>query len=441
MSLSPAEQKVRKLARLPGNTVCPNCGTTKKFGFSTICIKFHTFVCNNCKSSHQAISHRCKSLTMSSWTDAEVAELQQKGNDYCRRTWLKNAPPIGSGGRPREGDHVDVFKRFVVDTYERKAYYGEDDGGGAPVQMSTPQPQIATAVPLARPPTAFAAPPSSRPQQFVAQAPPPAPRPPAPAPAPVADLLDFASAPATTTPSQPTGGNSFTADFDAFAPKAAAPVVPSPSPAPVNDPFAAAPAASSSSSGFSFMSAPTLAAPSAPAPAPVAAKKPVMSSHGNASLISSMDMPQQQQQQSSSSFGFGNQNNNMGTNGMQFNNMNNNPMMQQQQQMMMMQQQQQMMMMQKNMAMNGMGNMGGMGMMGMPNNNNNNAFGMMNNNNNNMMMMGGGGNPMMMNGGFGASNNNTMNNNMNNNRNNNASSMNALDMNISSMQDWTKGQK
>lgn len=53
MSLTPAEQNVRKLARLPGNSKCPNCGTTKKFGFSTVCIKYHTFVCNNCKSSHQ----------------------------------------------------------------------------------------------------------------------------------------------------------------------------------------------------------------------------------------------------------------------------------------------------------------------------------------------------------------------------------------------------
>eukprot|EP00957_Ditylum_brightwellii_P141490 10778721-Ditylum_brightwellii.AAC.1 len=120
-----AELAVKKLARLPGNTVCANCGTTKKLGFSTICIKYYTFVCNMCKTSHQAISHRCKSLTMSSWTDAEVVALKRGGNDVARNTWLANAPPIGTGGRPREGDHVDVFKRFIVDVYERKRYYGE----------------------------------------------------------------------------------------------------------------------------------------------------------------------------------------------------------------------------------------------------------------------------------------------------------------------------
>ena len=215
MSSTAAEKKVKKLARLPSNSVCANCGTTKKFGFSTVCIKYFTFVCSNCKSSHQAISHRCKSLTMSSWTDAEVAELERKGNDYARRTWLKNAPPVGQGGRPKEGDHIDVFKRFVVDVYERKRYYGEDDGntGG-----STPQsanfvaanhtPRVADPTPkmTARAPVRKAAP-----------------QPAPPRAAPVADLLDFSSTPSSIPLSGATSnsnslGNTFVANFDAFAP-------------------------------------------------------------------------------------------------------------------------------------------------------------------------------------------------------------------------------
>jgi Putative GTPase activating protein for Arf len=124
--MTAAEDKVKRLAKLKCNTICPNCGTEKKFGFTTVCIKFFTFVCNECKSSHQAISHRCKSLTMSSWTDEEVSELERKGNDYCRRTWLKNAPPYGTSGRPQSGSDLAVYKRFVVDVYEQKRYYGAD---------------------------------------------------------------------------------------------------------------------------------------------------------------------------------------------------------------------------------------------------------------------------------------------------------------------------
>ena len=119
------ESAVKKLSRLPSNCVCANCGTRSKFGFSTVCIKYLTFVCNACKSSHQAISHRCKSLTMSAWDHGEVTRLKTHGNDYVRRVWLATAPEVGAGGRPREGDDIGVFKRFVIDVYEHKRYYRE----------------------------------------------------------------------------------------------------------------------------------------------------------------------------------------------------------------------------------------------------------------------------------------------------------------------------
>jgi hypothetical protein len=38
-------------------------------------VKYSTFVCDMCKTSHQAISHRCKSVSMSTWTLAEVNAL------------------------------------------------------------------------------------------------------------------------------------------------------------------------------------------------------------------------------------------------------------------------------------------------------------------------------------------------------------------------------
>ncbi|RYH18150.1 hypothetical protein EON65_27555, partial [archaeon] len=99
------------------------------------------------KTSHQAISHRVKSITMSNWTDAEVDELMDQnngGNDACRHIWLGKAPAIGGrlacrhhhtpthhtpytilhflryagGSRPKEGDRIDIFKKFVMDCYD-----------------------------------------------------------------------------------------------------------------------------------------------------------------------------------------------------------------------------------------------------------------------------------------------------------------------------------
>lgn len=119
------EEYIRRLSRAPGNTVCPNCGEEKQFGFGTICIKFNTFVCNECKSSHQAISHRCKSISMSTWTMDEVHALERGGNDMCRRTWLASAPPLGQQGRPVKGMPIEVFKKFIIDAYENRMYFAE----------------------------------------------------------------------------------------------------------------------------------------------------------------------------------------------------------------------------------------------------------------------------------------------------------------------------
>jgi hypothetical protein len=126
MASPAAEAAIKKLARVSGNTTCPNCGTHKKFGFSTVCMKSLTFVCNACKSSHQAFSHRCKSLTMSSWTEGEVLQLKVAGNDKARDTWLALAPPIGTGGRPKEGDPIEVFKAFINAVYDQKQYYSDE---------------------------------------------------------------------------------------------------------------------------------------------------------------------------------------------------------------------------------------------------------------------------------------------------------------------------
>lgn len=370
---------------------------------------------------------------MSSWSDAEVDELQRKGNDYARRTWLKNAPVVGSGGRPKEGDHIDVFKRFVVDAYERKRYYGEDDGQQQQEQMKS---GVATAIPISQ-----AAPVRSTPKMQLPptriSAPVPTRKAPVPAPAPVADLLDFSAA-AQTAPA------TFQANFDAFQPAPAtstSPQTKEPSFADFktagSDPFSVpppAPAPATTKSAFGFISPPPAAAPK---PAPVSApsvssnndfadfsglslkespkptlssvstsqtmKKPVMSSQPGssekASLISAMNMPSSTSQQQ---FGNPMQQSNFGMMPQQMMMSQQNFGMQQQQ-MMMMQQQQQMMMQQN--------------MMGM----NNNYMGMNAGYNSNMNSQ------TTMN--FGQGNSNKVNSNV----------MDSLQMNMSSMSAWTNG--
>ena len=301
-----AEERVKQLAKLKFNTICPNCGTQKKFGFGTVCIKFFTFVCNECKSSHQAISHRCKSLTMSSWSNDEVEALERAGNNMCRRTWLKHAPPEGQGGRPKPGDDINVYKRFIVEAYENKRYYGEFDpndgmGGPAAADPSAPGNASRRKAPVVAQATAQQ---RATVRQPVARQPAP---PPVSAPAPpVADLLDFAdfsSAPApapTLTTTAATNNDPFAADFSAFQQQSSAPAPRASnnnanqgfanfdafasSPAPIAAPPPAAPATTSNnndpfafdafSSGNNTMTTGNTATIPAPQPPPAAAPAP-----------------------------------------------------------------------------------------------------------------------------------------------------------------------
>ena len=51
---------LNQLRRLPDNRKCGSCNYEDKLGFKDVCVKFQIFVCSDCKSAHQAYSHRCK---------------------------------------------------------------------------------------------------------------------------------------------------------------------------------------------------------------------------------------------------------------------------------------------------------------------------------------------------------------------------------------------
>lgn len=114
---------------------------------------------------------------MSAWTDEEVDQMEQRGgNNVARRTWLKHAPPTGQGGRPQPGSDLAVFKAFVVDVYEKRIYYGNDEEESIP---GTPAPLFASTTAVKIKPT----------KTVIATVPMSAPLP------PVMDLLDIFSEP------------------------------------------------------------------------------------------------------------------------------------------------------------------------------------------------------------------------------------------------------
>mmetsp|Transcript_58684 Transcript_58684/g.136488 ORF Transcript_58684/g.136488 Transcript_58684/m.136488 type:complete len:425 (-) Transcript_58684:124-1398(-) len=118
-----AEKELQRLRRLPENRICPNCSKKDTlFGFSAVCVPFRTFVCSDCKSAHQAFSHRCKSVSMSNWTMDEVLALDERnggGNRVAVERFLSGVP---EGMRPRHDSSQDVLKQFINRAYNERAW-------------------------------------------------------------------------------------------------------------------------------------------------------------------------------------------------------------------------------------------------------------------------------------------------------------------------------
>jgi len=140
-----AEAELAKLRRLPENRRCATCKHEDRLGFNAICVKFQIFVCGDCKSAHQAFSHRCKSVTMSNWNKDEVRALTGAagGGNVANMAKYFAKLPADSPQWPVKGCHPNDLKEFVRIAYEEKRWYSDVPSPG-PTGSATPPPGNAT---------------------------------------------------------------------------------------------------------------------------------------------------------------------------------------------------------------------------------------------------------------------------------------------------------
>lgn len=149
------------LRRLPENRVCGTCRCEDRLGFSAVCVKYQIFVCGDCKSAHQAYSHRCKSVTMSNWTADEVDALREDrggGNAYNRKKTFAQLPPASSSW-PRKGCHPDERKAFVLNAYSDRNWESDEPppiiGAVAPAVQKMVTAPASTEAPSTAAPSTF----------------------------------------------------------------------------------------------------------------------------------------------------------------------------------------------------------------------------------------------------------------------------------------------
>ncbi|CBH17944.1 ADP-ribosylation factor GTPase activating protein, putative [Trypanosoma brucei gambiense DAL972] len=95
--MSRNRDEVRKLSQKDGNRFCMNC---RMRGPVYVVLDFGTFVCSACASLHRNKQHKVKGITMTEFTDEEVARLKVCGNDRAESVWLHGfkgeRPPVGN---------------------------------------------------------------------------------------------------------------------------------------------------------------------------------------------------------------------------------------------------------------------------------------------------------------------------------------------------------
>ncbi|RMB88237.1 hypothetical protein DUI87_35394 [Hirundo rustica rustica] len=124
-------RRVRELvSAVPANRLCFECGQR---GVTYVDISVGSLVCTGCSGALRGLNppHRVKSISMTTFTEAEVLFLQAHGNEACRRVWLGTFDPRTSP-LPDSRDPQKV-KEFLQEKYEKKRWYV------APEQVKPPQ--------------------------------------------------------------------------------------------------------------------------------------------------------------------------------------------------------------------------------------------------------------------------------------------------------------
>ncbi|XP_054662686.1 arf-GAP domain and FG repeat-containing protein 2 isoform X3 [Grus americana] len=114
-------RRVRELVSAsPANRLCFECGQR---GVTYVDITVGSLVCTGCSGALRGLNppHRVKSISMTTFTEAEVLFLQARGNEVCRRVWLGTFDPRTSL-LPDSRDPQKV-KEFLQEKYEKKRWY------------------------------------------------------------------------------------------------------------------------------------------------------------------------------------------------------------------------------------------------------------------------------------------------------------------------------
>ncbi|CAJ1434460.1 unnamed protein product [Effrenium voratum] len=84
-------------------------------------LDFQIFVCQTCSGLHREFGHKIKSLSFSEWSAAEVAKMEEGGNEAARQKWLDR---WNQEAFPEpDGSDLEAVREFIRLKYVEKKWF------------------------------------------------------------------------------------------------------------------------------------------------------------------------------------------------------------------------------------------------------------------------------------------------------------------------------
>lgn len=91
------DAEMKRLSKLPENRVCADCPEKMP---SYVNLTHRSFVCTTCSGIHRELQSKVKGVSMSSFSEEDVAAMARGGNAVCNSTYLatyNHELPLPSG--------------------------------------------------------------------------------------------------------------------------------------------------------------------------------------------------------------------------------------------------------------------------------------------------------------------------------------------------------
>lgn len=113
--------RVRAVQR--GDQANKRCADCPERGPTYVCLDFRTFVCQTCCGIHREFGHRIKSISLSSWSEAEVTAIEEGGNARAAAQWMAK----WKHGDMPEPDNTDQdrVRGYIKEKYREKRWWKE----------------------------------------------------------------------------------------------------------------------------------------------------------------------------------------------------------------------------------------------------------------------------------------------------------------------------